>query len=304
MRAIIIKEYGCPDVMHLGEQPRPSPDENEILLRIHAVGVNPADAKWRAGMFAQALPRHFPYIPGYDVAGVIEAGTSKASGLMPGQRVMAMLDPLKAGAYAEFAVVPATQITPMPAGLDFTIAAALPTPGLTGVQLIEDELNVQRGAVVLITGAMGAVGRFALHAAKARGAYVVAAVRPQQLIDALYLGADETIILGDGEGEQRPFDAVADTVGGLAVASLCKHIKPHGLIRSVSTTPIPSNDLPVEPAFFAVRQDPVRLSQLAIDVAAGRIPVPIARRLPLEQAVVAHRLIEAGGTGGKIILTL
>jgi len=186
--------------------------------------------------------------------------------------------------------------------LDFAAAAAIPTPGLTGVQLIEEQLDLQPGQRVLITGATGAVGRFAMFAAKARGATVIAAVRASQREEARALGADTVLTLGEEAWDGLPFDRVADTVGGAQVAALCRHVAPDGVIRTTATTPIPPEGLPVAPAGFAVHADAGRLAALAAAVAAGEITVPIARIFPFEEVQQAHRLLEAGGLGGKVIL--
>ena len=152
------------------------------------------------------------------------------------------------------------------------------------------------------TGATGAVGRFGLFSARRLGARVVAAVRASHAAEARALGAAQVIVLGEEDWTGAPFDHVFDTVGGPAIASLCRHLVPGGLIRTASTTPINPEGLPSKPVFVPVHQDGRRLRELALDVAAGRIPIPMAGRMPLEQAVRAHHLVEAGGLGGKIIL--
>jgi NADPH:quinone reductase len=133
MRAILMDGYGGPDVLHLGATHIPAPGPGELLIRVAAVGVNPADAKWRSGMFKSFCPLRFPHIPGYDVAGTTEPG---------GMRVAAMLDSLRQGAYAEYAAATAEHVAAIPDELGFEAAAAVSTPGLTGVQMIEEHLNV------------------------------------------------------------------------------------------------------------------------------------------------------------------
>ncbi len=113
------------------------------------------------------------------------------------------------------------------------------------------------------------------------------------------LGVSDVIVLGEGEWRQRPFDHVVDTLGGPEVAMLCRHLVRGGKIRTVATTPINAQDLSEKPQFIAVRSDGLRLAALLSEVVVGRIRVPIARRLPLTSAVAAHRLVEAGGLGGK-----
>jgi NADPH:quinone reductase-like Zn-dependent oxidoreductase len=298
MKAMLIDGYGGVDMLRPGEADLPVPAAGEILIRIESIGVNPADGKWRSGMFAQMVPLGFPHILGYDVAGIVEAG----DGIPAGTRVAAMLDAMKQGAYAGYACSAARGVAIVPESLDPDVAAAVPTPGLTGVQMIEEQLDVRPGDRVLITGAVGAVGRFALHAAHERGCEIVAAVRASHRAEALSLGADTVLILGEDAWVGAPFDAVADTLGGAEVAALCRHVKPGGLIRTVATTPIPAEGLPTVPEFFGVRSDGARLAALLRAVARGEIPVPVARTLPLEQAAEAQRALEAGGVGGKIVL--
>ena len=208
------------------------------------------------------------------------------------------------GGYAEFVAIAAHAAAKIPSSLDLQIAAAIPCTrahGRTGV-LIEESIRPRRDETVLITGATGAVGRFGLFSARRLGARVVAAVRASHAGEARALGAAQVIVLGEEDWTGAPFDHVFDTVGGPAIASLCRHLVPGGLIRTASTTPINPEGLPSRPVFVPVHQDGRRLRELALDVAAGRIPIPMAGRIPLEQAVRAHHLVEAGGLGGKIIL--
>ncbi len=302
MRAIIFEEYGAPEVLQVRDVETPCARAGQILIRIGAAAVNPADLKWRAGMFRAHAPVGFPHILGYDVAGtVVEVGTGAAD-FAPGDRVAALLDPMTKGGYAEFVAIAAHAAAKIPSSLDLQIAAAIPCAGLTGVQIIEESIKPRRGETVLITGATGAVGRFGLFSARRLGARVVAAVRASHAAEARALGAAQVIVLGEEDWTGAPFDHVFDTVGGPAIANLCRHLVPGGLIRTASTTPINPEGLSSKPVFVPVHQDGRRLRELALDVAAGRIPIPMAGRMPLEQAVRAHHLVEAGGLGGKIIL--
>ena len=301
MKAVMFDDYGGPEVLYLGEAPVPRPADGEVLMKVMAAAVNPADYKWRDGMFREMVPITFPHILGYDVAGLVEEVHPSVSGLSPGDRVVGMVNYDTKGGYAEYASVPAASSAKVPASLDLGVAAAIPTAGLTGVQMIEEHLDVKEGERVLITGACGAVGRFAVYAALGRGAHVVAAVRASQQDLATRLGAHEVAVLGEPwDGE--PFDHVADTVGGEQVTALCHHLKPGGRIRTAATTPIDPAGLNDEPQFFGVHPDAARLAELAAAVAAGEIEVTVARRLPLAEAAEAQLLVEAGGLGGKVIL--
>lgn len=299
MKAIVINRYGGPEVLELADVPSPQLRSGEVLVRIAAAAVNPADAKWRAGMFDSFAPVEFPHILGYDIAGEVVSG----EGFAPATRVFGMLDPFRKGGYAEQVAVPAAQLARVPDGIDLPTAAAIPTAGLTGLQMVESGLDLRPGATLLLTGALGSVGRFALFAAKARGAHVVAAARAAHAGALRALGADETIVLGEEDWTGAPFDHAIDTVGGGAVGSLCRHLKPGGRLLTAATTPIPTEGLPVVPEFFSVRPSASDAARLAAAVAEGQIHVPIARVLPLAEAAEAHRSAEAGGLPGKIILT-
>lgn len=298
MKAVLFDRYGGPEVLRLADTPAPIPLAGELLIRVRAIGVNPADGKWRSGMFDAIAPLGFPHIGGYDLAGEVLEG----DGLPAGTWVTAMVDPFRAGAYAELTVATIDRVARLPAALDFATGAALPTPGLTGVQIIEEALDVQAGQRVLVTGATGAVGRFAVHAAKARDAVVIGAVRAAAREAALKLGVDEVIILDGSDYAGAPFDHIADTIGGELVAPLCRHVAPGAIIRTAATAPIPADGVPVEISFFGVHPDAARLELIARAVAAGEITVVIADRLPLDQAAQAQRRVDAGSTGGKIVL--
>ena len=213
-----------------------------------------------------------------------------------------MLDSFLKGGYAEYAAVARDRLAILPDGLPFEQAAAVPTAGLTGSQLIERAVDAQPGQRILLTGAVGAVGRFALHRARSRDVRVVAAVRENQKAEALALGAEAAIALGAESWAGPGFDHVVDTVGGPAVAALCRHLLPGGRIATAATTPIDPEGLLAVPEFYAVAGDARELEELLAAVAGGEIAVPIAQVLPLEEAAQAQRLTDAGGAGGKIIL--
>jgi NADPH:quinone reductase-like Zn-dependent oxidoreductase len=297
MRVVQFDNYGPPEVLHIAEADPPVPGAGQLQIRVAAVGVNPADFKWRSGMLRGFVEVQLPHVVGYDVAGTVTTVGEGVTGFTPGERVAATVQ----RGYAEIAVADASACAKVPESLDLTVAAGIPCPGLTGVQMIEELVRPREGQTVLITGATGGVGRFAVHAALSMGARVVAAVRPSQFDEARKIGAHAVIPLETG-GADSFFDHVADTVGGPAVASLCLHVVPGGTICTVSTTPIDPKDLPAEPKFFAYHPDGVRLEKLLKDVSAGLITMPIARKLPLAMATEAHRLVEAGGLGGKVIL--
>lgn len=301
MRAIQLHRYGGPEVLELCEIARPEPAAGQVLLRVRAAAVNPADGKWRDGMFAQLTPDALPMVPGYDVAGEVESTASEA--FPKGTRIAAMLDAVAKGAYAEYAVVAESALARIPEGMSYEQAAAAPTACLTGLQMVERAANVQAGDRVLVTGALGMVGRTAMHFALAKGAQVVAAVRPAKAQAALDAGAQDAIAIGEETPAGTQFDHVIDTVGGAQVAQLCRALKPGGTIITAATTPIPPEGLPAEPQFYAVASDGADLARILAEIDNGTLPVPIEATLPLEQASQAQALVDGGGRSGKIILT-
>jgi NADPH:quinone reductase-like Zn-dependent oxidoreductase len=291
MQAVAIHEHGGLNVLRPIDLPMPVPGPLEIRIRVRAAAVNPADAKWREGLFQSFAPVTFPHILGYDIAGTVDALGSNVTEISVNQPVFAMLNSATKGGYAEYAVLPAADAVPIPAGLDAAVAAAIPTAGLTGVQMIEEYADVQAGQTVLITGAAGSVGRFAVHAANARGARVIVAVRAGQIEEAIALGAAETLVLGAQDWSGTPFDHIIDTVGGADVAALCRHAQIGAGIFTAATTPITGQSLPSEPVFVVVHNDAGRLAALAQSVADGTIAIRIAHRLPLSSAAEAQRLV-------------
>jgi NADPH:quinone reductase len=302
MRVVEFEQFGPPDVLRVADRPMPEVGPGMIRVRVAAAAVNPADYKWRRGVFREMAPVPLPHVLGYDIAGTVHAVGEDVDGLRLGDRVFAMLNSITKGGYAEYVVLPAADAAPIPAPMDIATAAALPTAALTGVQLIEDHVRPTAGETVLITGATGNVGRFAVHAALRLGVKVVAAVRANQAEGARALGASDVVILGEQDWTGTPFDHVADTVGGAEVATLCRQLLPGGRIRTVATVPIDPEGLQSEPQFIAVRNDRDRLGQIGEIVASGAVRVRVAHRLPLDAAPEAHRLLEAGGVAGKIIL--
>ena len=302
MRAVVFDQYGGPEGLHVADVAEPVAGPGQMVIQVAAAAVNPADYKWRSGMFASLVPIQLPHVLGYDVAGtVLEVGEG-VTGFNVGDRVAAMLNPITKGGYAVRAVVDAAASARIPDGLEDAVAASVPCAALTGVQAIEETIHPEAGETILITGATGAVGHAAMLAAIRSGCRVLAAVRRSYSDEARTLGAADVVALGEEGWSGAPFDHVFDTVGGAEVKELCRHLKPGGRLITAATTPIDPTGLPATPEFFAVRPDGVRLRSILDDVAAGKLTVRVAQRLPLEQAAEAHRKVEAGGLNGKIVL--
>lgn len=298
LKAIQFDKHGEPEVLELVEKPVPLPGPGQVQLRVAAAGVNPADYKWRNGFNLRYMPLPLPCVLGYDVAGEVTAVGKDVTGLAIGNRIVAVTT----SGYAEFAVANAVHCALLPASVDFVQAAALPTPALTGVQMVEEGLAPAAGQTVLVTGATGGAGRFAARAAQQLGARVVVAVREEYADQARALGFKEVIGFKSPIPNSLRFDHVADTVGGPDVARLCRNLVPGGKIITVATTPIDSEGLAAVPRMFGYHGDGKRLARIVSDLASGAITMPIARTFPLTSARDAHRLIEAGGIRGRIVL--
>jgi NADPH:quinone reductase-like Zn-dependent oxidoreductase len=300
MKAVLLYEYGGPEQLRYQDTSRPEYHENEVLVRVRATSINPIDLKIRSGSAKSRMPVKLPAILGRDLAGeVVETGRS-VTGLPQGMRVMAVAN----GTYAEYAVAKADVLAPIPEGLSFEQAAALPLVTLTGAQLIELAVKPKAGQTVLVTGALGGVGRSAVHVAKKHGARVFAGVRANEKQEAAKLGVDGVVAI-DSEEEVdhlHDLDAIADTVGGKIIQRLLKTIRSGGVLGSVLGEPEGAGRYDIHVAAFMAHPDASRLYQLADEAARREFSIPIARVMRLEEIQQAHRLAEKGGLGGKIIL--
>jgi NADPH:quinone reductase-like Zn-dependent oxidoreductase len=302
MKAIVLHEYGGPDKLKYEDAPDPVAGEGEVLVRLSATSVNPVDFKMRSGAAASRFPIEFPGILGRDIAGIVRAVGTGVSGFAPGDKVIA----LGSKSYAELAVVKATDLAHLPDGMDIVKAAALPLVMLTGEQLISRGTKIQRGQTVLVTGAVGSVGRTAVFVAKKAGAVVIAGVRKSQLDEAAKLGAQEVLALDDDAAMARLgfIDAVADTVNHATAEMLIGKVKQGGVFASVLGPPANAKMHPtVRVESVVCVPDAAMLRVLAKDVAAGRLDIPISRMLPLEEAGDAQAAAEKGANGKILLLT-
>lgn len=300
MKGVLIYEYGGPEVLRYEDTELPEYGDNEVLVRVKATSINPVDLKIRSGAAKARFPVEFPGILGRDLSGEVVAWGRKVTGFTKGMRVMALAN----GTYAECTVAKADTLAPIPDALNFEKAAALPLVTLTGAQLIERAVKPSAGQTVLVTGALGSVGRSAVHVARKHGARVLAGVRARERDNAAELLADGVVAIDDEKEIEglRDLDAVADTVGGTTVQRLLKCIRSKGVLGSVLGKPEGSGkyDIRVE-AIMAV-PDASRLYELADEATRQEFLIPIARTMKLAEVQEAHRLAESGNVGGKIIL--
>ncbi|KAE8764388.1 NADP-dependent oxidoreductase [Georgenia thermotolerans] len=312
MRAIGVTQFGGPDQLEVVNLPEPHAGPGEVRVRVRAATVNPTDTGLRAGLRAQALEQaglRPPYIPGMELAGEIDE-VGDGAPWCPGEQVMAIALPVSphGGAYAEQVVVPAAQVARVPVGTDLVRAATVPMNGLTAL-LALDGLGLRTGQTVAITGAAGALGGYAVQLAKARGLRVVAdaSERDEELVRSL--GADAVVRRGP-DVVARLRQVVPEGVPGLVDASVqLTEVVPAiadggtlAVVRGWDGEPGRGIRLHrVMVAQVAGRTD--WLDELRRDVEEGRLTPRVARTFPAEQAPEAHRVLEAGGTRGRLVLT-
>jgi NADPH:quinone reductase-like Zn-dependent oxidoreductase len=300
MRAVLLTGYGGVDKLELAEVAEPVAGPGELKVRVAATSVNQIDLKLRSGAVRQSAPLKLPAILGRDASGEVVAVGSGSSVFEVGSKVLGLVNQ----AYAEYVVDKEDAWAELPASLDPVDAAALPLVVLTGAQLIEEAVRPGPGEVVLVTGAVGSVGRAAVFAARAHGAAVVAGVRRRQKEEAGKLNVDVVALDDDAELNRLPqVDAIADTVGGETIQKLLNKVKPGGTIGSVLGEPPGARERGLAVRAHRAHPDSRRLAALAQAVAAGKLTIPIAKRLPLSQIHEAHTLAEQGA-GGKIVLRI
>lgn len=301
MKAVVLHEYGPPKNLKYEDFDDPKPGKGEVLVRVHAIGVNPIDWKIRSGAMKELFGIDFPAILGYDIAGVVSELGEGVTGFAVGDRVFARTG----NGYGELTTVKAEELAKVPEGVELTTAAALPVPCTTADQLIREQAEVKTGQTILLTGALGTVGRFALFCALEQGAKVIAGVRKKQIEEAKARGAIEAIDITDDASIARLgiLDAVADTIGGALAPKLLAHIKPGGIYASVVGPPKDAALHPqVQIKAFGSHADAKAMVHYAEAIRDGKLAFSVDLVLPLEEAAKAHEKGEKGGIG-KILLT-
>jgi len=299
MKAVVVHEYGGPEVLKFEEYSDPVPGPGEVLVRVAATSVNPIDYKRRAGLTKDWYPIKFPGLIGIDIAGTVLKIGPGVEGFSVGDQVFATAD----DTYAELCAVKAAFLAKVPKGLDLIQAAALPLVTTTGNQLLL-ATGIKAGQTVLIVGAAGSVGRSAVFTAKARGATVIAGVLKRQIDDAKTVGADQVVATDDDTAIANlpPLDAVTDAVGGRTAEKLIAKVKPGGSFASVVGTPQNAAEYPsVKAVFVFSKFDRKTLEFMAEAVRDGKLVIPISLKLPLSKAAEAQAAAEKGGVG-KILL--
>jgi NADPH:quinone reductase-like Zn-dependent oxidoreductase len=299
MKAVVLIAYGGVDKLEVRDVPEPNAGPNEIKVRMAGASINPVDWKLRSGALKSMMPLDLPAILGRDASGVVvEVGVGVAT-FKVGSRVMGLVS----RAYAEFVVASTDAWAEVPAKMDLVDAGALPLALLTGAQLVEEAVRPIAGDVVLVTGAVGSVGRTAVFVAKARGAKVWAGVRRRQKAEAVKLSAEGVVALDDEAeiGKISQLDSIADTVGGDTIRNVFGKVRHGGAIGSVVGEPAGATERGLVVHGMWAHTDAKRLAELARAVADGTLVIPIVKRLPLSKAREAQELAQKGA-GGKVIL--
>jgi NADPH:quinone reductase-like Zn-dependent oxidoreductase len=300
MKAIVMHQYGGPEVLKYEDYPEPVPGAGEVLLRVAAASINPVDLMQRSGLTKDYMPVDFPGVIGWDLSGTIVQLGPGVEGFSAGDKVFAWAY----HTYAQFCVVNAQVLAKIPEGLDLVDSAALPLVTVTGSQLISIASGVKAGQTILVSGAIGGVGRSAVCTARDSGAVVIAGVLKKQLAEAKRLGAHQILALDDEDAMKavEPVDVVANAVRGKTAELLLAKVKHGGTFASVTGAPANAKDYPaVRVVAFVSKQDTETLLYMAEAVTAGKLTIPIHEKLPLRDAAKAHAAVEKGGIG-KILL--
>ena len=302
MKAAVLHEYGPPSNLKYEDFPDPKPGEGEVLVRVSAVSINPVDLKMRSGAAKDHFPVDFPSPIGRDVAGVVREVGEGVTNFIAGDRVMSYADKT----YAELCVVKASDLAKIPEDLEMTTAGAVPLVSCTGDQIVRVAAKVEAGQTVLITGALGSVGRCAVFAAREIGAKVIAGVRKKQLDEAKALpGVIDAIAIDDDVALATLglVDAVADTVGGETATKLLAKVKQGGNFGSILGEPKGTALHPtVKVTALMAHPDPATFVHYGEAIRDGKLVLPIDHMMPLADAAKAHALSEKGDLSGKLIL--
>ncbi|MER0483889.1 NADP-dependent oxidoreductase [Streptomyces sp. Edi2] len=304
MKAIIAKSYGGPEVLEHTDRPDPKVGPDSFLIRVKAAGVNPVDWKIVAGYLDPMMDVHFPLIPGWDVAGVVEAVGADATEYAVGDEVIGYVrrDEVQQGTYAELVAAPVRTLARKPASLSWQQAAGLPLAGLTAYQSLK-RVDAKAGETVLVHAAAGGVGSLAVQIAVARGARVIGTASERNHDFLRSLGA-EPVTYGDGLADRvralapEGVDAAVDFVGGGAVEVSQELLKDRSRVASIADGEARNKG----GHMVWVRPDTADLTALGALADAGKLTVPVEVIFPLSEAAEAFRRSMAGRTRGKIVL--
>src|SRR4051794_16267292 len=310
MKAVRFHEYGDPSVLRYEDVEQPVPGAGQVLIRVAATSFNGVDGNIRAGFMQGPIPVRLPHTPGIDVSGTIAALGAGVSGFAAGDRVIGFLPMAADGAAAEYVVAPAEILAPAPTSVPLVDAAALPLVGLTAWQALFDHAKLTAGQRVLINGAGGAVGDYAVQLAKNAGAYVIATAGPHSNDRAKAAGADEVIdhTTTTVTSATAPVDVALNLapIEPAQLAALPNLVRAGGvLVNTTVWMPAPSDEKRgVRGIDLFVRSDADQLADLAARVNTGELRVEVAQRVPLVELPAVHVQAAAGALPGKIVIVV
>jgi NADPH:quinone reductase-like Zn-dependent oxidoreductase len=308
MKAIVIHEYGGPEVLKYEDVPRPEPTDDQLLVLVLAAGVNPVDGMIRSGMFAKEGNRAFPIILGGDVAGVVDKVGSKVTKFKANDPVFAYVSLDNSGGYAQYALVTEREAAPKPKSLTYVEAAAVPIVALTAWQALIDAAKLGSGQTVLIHGGSGGVGSFAIQIAKARGAKVIATASTANQELLKQLGADVAIDYTKQKFEDvaKDVDVVLDSIGKDTLARSYGTVKRGGIIVSLVARPKQSEleKHGIRGAALSVDPNSDELAEIGKLIDQKKIKVIVSQTFPLSEAMKAQEQVASGHTRGKIVLKI
>jgi NADPH:quinone reductase len=296
MRVVEVTAFGGPEVLRVAERPDPEPAAGIVVVAIHATSVNPTDLSTRDGSRRKRMPDlEPPFVPGWDLAGEILATGDRVVGMIPFAQIGG-----RVGAYADQAAVDPAWLAPLPEGVPADEAATLPLNSLTARQSL-DLLGLAAGDALLVTGASGGVGGFAVQMAVADGLEVIAMAGRDDEDWVESLGASEVLPRDADLSGTRPVDGVLDAVP-LGPERSTPTLRDGGTAVFTRTPDPPGPNRELRFETILVKPDAVALTRFAEQLAAGRLRTRVAQVLPLDEAAEAHRLAEAGGLHGKVVL--
>ncbi len=306
MQAVCFYSYGGPEVLVYEKIPCPHPGEGEVLVRVHAAGINPVDWKVRRGLLQETLHHTLPLVPGWDVSGVVAQLGTGLTRLKVGDAVYSRPDISRDGAYAEFIVIREAEVALKPRSVDHLHAAALPLSGLTAWQALFGAGGLTAGQRVLIHAAAGGVGSLAVQLAKGKGAYVIGTASAGNHDFLRRLGVDQVIDYQTVRFESavQPVDLVLDTQGGDVQARSWSVLKPGGILVSIASPPAPELAARhrVRQAFVFTEPNAGQLAEIAALVDAEKLKAIVETILPLSDATRGQELSERGHVRGKVVL--
>jgi NADPH:quinone reductase-like Zn-dependent oxidoreductase len=301
MKAIQASDYGGPEVLALKQAPRPEPNPDQVLIRLKAAGVNPADWKYRGGFYKQFMPVKFPWTPGLDGSGVIEDVGTDVTSLKKGDEVYGLVS----GGYAEYALALTNEVQPKPASLTFEEAATVPLGALTAWGAVIEAAKVEKGQRVLLHGAAGGVGGYAVQLARWKGAQVIGTASAKNLDYVRSLGVQDVIDYNATPFETvvHDMDVVIDTVGGDITERSWQVLRPGGVFVTVAAwLPEGAGQAQNVKAMNAGRAAPETLKQISELIEAKQLKPEVGPRFSLVEAPRAQELSQTGHGRGRIIL--